>query len=62
VWELAESHKRMLEDLLARQEEERRQLRQQFEERQQQLIRYWCPACWTRLRGIDLCSYFKIFI
>jgi hypothetical protein len=39
VSELAETHKRMLEELLARQEEERRLLRQQFEDRQQQLIR-----------------------
>ncbi len=40
VSELAETHKRMLEELLARQEEERRLLRQQFEDRQQQLIRH----------------------
>jgi hypothetical protein len=40
VSELAETHKRMLEELLARQEQERRLLRQQFEDRQQQLIRH----------------------
>jgi hypothetical protein len=40
VSELAETHKRMLEELLARQEQERRLLRQQFEDKQQQLIRH----------------------